>query len=31
MLLDRLTRTEQNARRLADIVGVLAKYGTPTG
>ena len=27
MLLDRLTRTEQNARRLADIVGVLAKYG----
>jgi len=27
MLLDRLTRTEQNARRLAEIVGVLAKYG----
>jgi ubiquinone biosynthesis protein len=27
MLLDRLTRTEQNARRLADIIGVLAKYG----
>ncbi len=27
MLLDRLTRTEQNARRLADIVAVLAKYG----
>ena len=27
MLLDRLTRTEQNARRLAEIVGILAKYG----
>lgn len=27
MLIDRLTRTEQNARRLAEIVGVLAKYG----
>jgi ubiquinone biosynthesis protein len=27
MLLDRLIRTEQNARRLAEIVGVLAKYG----
>jgi ubiquinone biosynthesis protein len=27
MLLDRLTRTEQNARRLAEIVGVLTKYG----
>jgi ubiquinone biosynthesis protein len=27
MLLDRLTRTEQNARRVAEIVGVLAKYG----
>lgn len=27
MLLDRLARTEQNGRRLAEIVGVLAKYG----
>jgi ubiquinone biosynthesis protein len=27
MLLDRLTRTEQNARRLAEIVAILAKYG----
>src|SRR5687767_591667 len=27
MLLDRLIRTEQNALRLAEIVGVLAKYG----
>jgi len=27
MVLDRLTRTEQNARRLAEIVGILAKYG----
>lgn len=27
MILDRLTRTEQNARRLAEIVGILAKYG----
>ena len=27
MILDRLIRTEQNARRLAEIVGVLAKYG----
>jgi ubiquinone biosynthesis protein len=27
MLLDRLIRTEQNGRRLAEIVGVLAKYG----
>src|SRR5438270_2084610 len=27
MLLDRLTRTEQNARRLAEIVRILAKYG----
>src|SRR6266568_5170010 len=27
MLLDRLIRTEQNARRLAEIVGVLTKYG----
>ena len=27
MLLDRLSRTEQSGRRLAEIVGVLAKYG----
>jgi ubiquinone biosynthesis protein len=27
MILDRLTRTEHNARRMAEIVGVLAKYG----
>jgi ubiquinone biosynthesis protein len=27
MLLDRLARTEQNGRRLAEIVGVLTKYG----
>src|SRR5262245_10411961 len=27
MLLERLVRTEQNARRFAEIVGVLAKYG----
>jgi ubiquinone biosynthesis protein len=27
MLIDRLTRTEQNARRLAEIVAILAKYG----
>jgi ubiquinone biosynthesis protein len=27
MVLDRLTRTEQNARRLAEIVAILAKYG----
>jgi ubiquinone biosynthesis protein len=27
MLLDRLARTEQNGRRLAEIVAVLAKYG----
>src|SRR6476646_4258793 len=27
MILDRLTRTEQNARRLAEIVAILAKYG----
>src|SRR5437588_355671 len=27
LLLDRLTRTEQNARRLAEIVGIFAKYG----
>ncbi|MBO0697793.1 MAG: AarF/ABC1/UbiB kinase family protein [Zavarzinella sp.] len=27
MLLDRLTRTEHNALRMAEIVGVLAKYG----
>jgi ubiquinone biosynthesis protein len=27
MILDRLTRTEQNARRLAEIVRVLARYG----
>lgn len=27
MLLDRLSRTEQNGRRLAEIIGVLAKYG----
>src|SRR5438270_12952515 len=27
MLLDRLTRTEQNARRLAEIVRILTKYG----
>lgn len=27
MLIDRLARTEQNARRLAEIVGTLAKYG----
>ena len=27
MLLDRLIRTEQNARRLAEIVRILAKYG----
>ena len=27
MLLDRLIRTEQNALRVAEIVGVLAKYG----